>query len=53
MTTRQVIVAALVLGFICCAIMWWLEGFRQRQMISTFQEWLDGLPTFGGRESAG
>ncbi len=45
MTTRQVLLAALVIAVVCCAVMWWLEGFRQERMVAEFRAVLDGLPT--------
>lgn len=45
MSTRQVVLAALVIALVCCAVMWWLEGFRQEKMISQFRQVLDNLPT--------
>ncbi len=47
MTHRQVAVAALIIALVCCAVMWWLEGFRQAKMISEFRKVLDGMPTAG------
>lgn len=44
-STRQVVLAALVIALVCCAVMWWLEGFRQEKMISQFRQVLDNLPT--------
>lgn len=46
MSNRQTVVAAIVLGAFCCAVMWWLEGFRQQRMIETFRAELERLPTF-------
>lgn len=45
MSTQQVVLAALVIALVCCAIMWWLEGFRQEKMIADFKRVLDGMPT--------
>jgi hypothetical protein len=45
MTTTQVIFAAVVLAAVCCAVMWFLEDFRQRKLIAEMQTWLAGLPT--------
>lgn len=47
MTTRQVIIAALILGAVCCAVMWLLEDFRQRKMIGEMRDWLGTIPTAG------
>jgi hypothetical protein len=44
-TTRQLIVAALVLGLVCCAVMWMLEGFRQEQILAAFRAEWAGVPT--------
>jgi hypothetical protein len=46
-TTRQVVLASLILALVCCCVMWWLEGFRQEKMISAFKLQLDSLPTAG------
>lgn len=47
MTTRQLVLAVVLLALACCAIMWWLESFRQRKMIDDFRAMLDRLPTAG------
>lgn len=46
MSTRQVLFAALVLGAVCCLVMWFLEDFRQQKMIADFREALAQLPTY-------
>jgi hypothetical protein len=47
-STRQIILAALVIAVTCCAVMWFLEGFRQERMVAEFRAVLDGLPTAQG-----
>lgn len=47
MSTRQVVLAALVIALVCCCVMWWLEGFRQQKMITDFRAVLDSMPTAG------
>lgn len=44
MTHRQVIVGALVIAGVCCAVMWFLEDFNRQRMISEMRDWLDTLP---------
>lgn len=51
MSTRQVVLAALVLALVCCVVMWTLEDFRQRQMIADFHAELAKLPTYLRGES--
>ena len=46
MNTRQTVLAAVVLGAVCCGVMWMLEGFRQRKMIEDFRSVLETLPTY-------
>ena len=52
MTTRQTILAAIILAGVCCGVMWVLEGFRQRQMIEEFRGALADLPTYLGKDNA-
>jgi uncharacterized membrane protein YwzB len=47
-TTRQVLYAAVVLGLVCAAVVWWLEGFNRDRLIRDFKATLDSLPTFNG-----
>jgi hypothetical protein len=52
-STRQVILAAIVLGLVCAGVVWYLERFeleRIDRMVSEFRAELDRLPTFN-RES--
>ena len=46
MTTRQVILAAIVLGLVCAGVVWYLERFNIDRMVSEFRAELDRLPTF-------
>jgi hypothetical protein len=46
-STRQVVLAALVIALVCCCTMWWLESFRQEKMVAAFKAQLDRLPTAG------
>lgn len=52
MTTRQVVLAALVLAVVCCGVMWFLEGFRISQMRDEWQSWVASLPTTAGDQGA-
>jgi len=45
--TKQVVIAAFVIAVVCCLVMWLLEDFRQRKMLSEMREWLGTLPTVG------
>lgn len=47
MSTKQVIIAAVLIAVVCCAVMWLLEDFRQAKMIADFRAELDRLPTLG------
>lgn len=51
MGVREVMIAAVVLGLVCCAIMWLLEDFRQRKMLAELRSWLDTIPTVGEASS--
>lgn len=46
MSTRQVIVSAVVLGLVCALVVWWLEQFNRERLIADFRAQLDNLPTF-------
>lgn len=46
MKTSQVLVAAVAIALICCAVMWALEDFRQSKMIADFRAELANLPTY-------
>lgn len=46
MSNRQAVMAALILALACCLVMWLLEDFRQRKMISDFKTALEKLPTY-------
>lgn len=45
MTTKQAILSALIIAFVCCGVMWMLEDFRQAKMISDFKTELAKWPT--------
>jgi hypothetical protein len=45
-STRQLVLVILVLTVACCAVMWSLEDFRQRKLISDFRAELANLPTY-------
>lgn len=53
--TRQLIVASIVLGLVCCGVMWFLEDFRQQKIMADFQAELAKLPTYlqGGEHAEG
>lgn len=53
MSTRQVVVAALVIAGTCCAVMWFLEEFNRQRMAAEFRDWLESLPTREGAGGAG
>lgn len=44
MNTRQVVIGALVVAGVCCAVMWFLEDFNRQRMAA---EWRDFLETHG------
>jgi uncharacterized membrane protein YwzB len=45
-STRQVLLAAVVLGMVCAAVVWWLESFNRERLIADFHAQLAKLPTF-------
>lgn len=50
MTTRQTVLAAVILGMVCAGVVWWLEQFNRERLIADFREALDGLPTYRKEE---
>jgi hypothetical protein len=45
-TTKQIVIAAFIIAFVCCGVMWMLEDFRQSKMIADFRSELAKLPTY-------
>jgi len=50
LTTRQTVLAAVILGMVCAGVVWWLEQFNRERLIADFREALDGLPTYRKEE---
>lgn len=46
MSTRQVLLAAVVLGCVCAGVVWWLESWNRERLIADFHAQLEKLPTF-------
>lgn len=46
MNTRQVVLAAVVLGCVCAGVVWWLESFNREKLINAFHLELEKWPTF-------
>lgn len=46
MSTRQVLLAAVVLGCVCAGVVWWLESWNRERLIQDFHAQLEKLPTF-------
>lgn len=42
MSTRQTLMAAVVLGLTCAAVVWWLEQFNRRAMIDEWTSFVEG-----------
>lgn len=52
MSTRQVVLAALVLAVVCCSVMWYLESFRMAKIAEEWRSMISGLPTVGEQPAA-
>ncbi len=51
MSTKQVLLSAIVLGLVCAGVVWWLEQFNRDRLIQDFRAQLDKLPTFKGEQA--
>lgn len=47
MTTKQVVLTALILALVCCAVMWYLESFRMARIAEEWRSMIAGLPSVG------
>jgi len=49
-SSKQAVATALLLAAVCCLVMWWLEGFRQRKWLDQLRAELATIPTYLGGE---
>lgn len=49
MTSKQMLISAVVIALVCCAVMWWLESYRMAKIGAEWRIWVDGLPSASDR----
>jgi hypothetical protein len=54
MTTRQLLITAIVIGTVCAVIVWWLEGFERKRLVCDWQSFIDNWspPSVAGEGAA-